>query len=172
MNFRKLTETDAASFWNLRLYALEADPISFAESVEELRKTSVEEYATRLRSGGEENFVFGAFDGKKLVGMTGFYRGKALKLQHKGHVWGVFVSPSARGAGAGRALLTNVIQVAKTLHGIRCILLTVAKTQVPALRLYESLGFRSFGTEPRSLKVGDRYIDEDHMRLELWGLSQ
>jgi ribosomal protein S18 acetylase RimI-like enzyme len=172
MNIRKLTENDAASLWHLRLYALEADPISFAESVEELRKTTVEEYASRLRSGGEESFVFGAFDGEELVGMTGFYREKALKLQHKGHVWGVFVSPAARGAGVGRALMTSVIQTAKALPGLCCILLTVANTQVAARRLYESLGFRVFGTEPRSLKLGDRYIDEDHMRLELDGLSQ
>jgi hypothetical protein len=30
-----------------------------------------------------------------------------------------------------------------------------------------SLGFRSFGVEPRSLKEKDQYIDEDHMILEV-----
>jgi ribosomal protein S18 acetylase RimI-like enzyme len=167
MEIRRLTESDASSLWHLRLHALETDPNSFGESAEELRITTVEEYGSRLRSGGEENFIFGAFDGDKLIGMTGFYRERALKRKHKGGVWGVFVSSSWRGTGVGRALLLNAIQAAKALPGLCCIVLMVAKTQVAAKCLYESLGFRSFGTEPRSLKVGDRYIDEDHMQLEL-----
>ena len=49
MDIRKLMESDAAALWNLRLSALETEPVSFAESPEELRKTSVEEYAARVR---------------------------------------------------------------------------------------------------------------------------
>ncbi len=105
VNIRKLTETDAAAFWRLRLQALETDPVAFAESPEEHKRTTVEEFASRLRSGGTENFVVGAFDGGELVGMTGFYRDALLKRRHIGHIWGVFVAPSARGKGVGRELL-------------------------------------------------------------------
>jgi hypothetical protein len=38
---------------------------------------------------------------------------------------------------------------------------------VAARALYRSLGFVVFGTEPRSLKVGQTYVDEDHMMLRL-----
>jgi ribosomal protein S18 acetylase RimI-like enzyme len=47
-----------------------------------------------------------------------------------------------------------------------CLLLKVATTQNAARRLYESLGFRVFGTQPHSMNIGDRYIDEYYMLLE------
>ena len=166
MDIRKLIEHDAESLWRLRLHALETDPVSFAESPEELKRTTVEEYASRLRSGGAENFVFGAFDGEQLVGMTGFYRDALLKRRHIGHIWGVFVSPSARGKGLGRALLVEVIESAKAIPGIRCIRLMVAVTQEAARHLYQEAGFRVFGIEPRSLRIDERYVDENHMTLE------
>jgi RimJ/RimL family protein N-acetyltransferase len=170
-NIRKLTENDAEALWQLRMHALESDPVSFAESPEELRRTKVEEYATRLRSGGAENFVVGAFDGERLIGMTGFYRDALLKRRHIGHVWGVFVSPTARGKSVGRAIVAEVIRSAKTLSGLRCIRLMVAVTQEKARHLYEDANFRIFGIEPRSLKIGDRYVDESHMTLELEDLK-
>lgn len=166
MKIRKLTENDAEALWRLRLQALETDPVSFAESPEELKRTKAEDYAARLRSGGAENFVIGAFDGAELVGMLGFYRDGLLKRRHIGHIWGVFVSPSARGKGAGRGMLAEAIESAKTVPGICCIRLMVAVTQVAARHLYQEAGFRVFGIEPRSLKIGERYVDENHMTLE------
>jgi hypothetical protein len=45
----------------------------------------------------------------------------------------------------------------------------VAVTQEAARHLYKEAGFRVFGTEPRSLKIGERYVDENHMTLEFEG---
>jgi RimJ/RimL family protein N-acetyltransferase len=38
---------------------------------------------------------------------------------------------------------------------------------VRARNLYLSLGFKPFGLEPRAMRVGDRYFDEEHMVLSL-----
>jgi len=154
-------------FWDFRLKALESEPNAFGESVEEHRLTTVDTLAQRLKSNAADNFVLGAVDGSTLVGTVGFYRLQPVKQRHKGWIWGVFVDPEYRGRGLARSLLVHLLDIVKRLPELHCVLLKVATTQQPARKLYRSVGFRSFGIEPRSLKVEDTYIDEEHMVLNL-----
>ena len=167
MEIRRFGVRDAAALWRLRMIALQTDPWSFAESVEELRQISVEEYGRRIGSGGDSNFVIGAFEGDVPVGMCGFYRETLLKRRHKGHLWGVFVAPAARGKKLGLMLAARAIETARTLPDLTSIQLTVSVTQDAARGLYRKLGFRIFGIEPRALGIGGKFVDEEHMVLDL-----
>ena len=166
MEIRLVTEQDAEALWNLRMLALETDPWSFVESPEEMRKISMTEFAARLSKNIEENFIFAAFEGQKSVGMVGFYRELSLKRRHKGWIWGVFVAPAARGRGISKNLMQATIDRAKVLPGLDMILLTVSAEHPVPRRLYESLGFRSFGIEPQGLKIGNQARDEENMVLD------
>ena len=72
-----------------------------------------------------------------------------------------------RGSGIGRKLMKAVLERAAGIDGLEQILISVASTQAPAVALYRSLGFATWGTEARALKVGGRYIDEEYMILPL-----
>lgn len=167
LDIRIFTAADAGAFWHLRLEALETETDAFGESAEEHRATTVADVAARLGSDPANNLVIGAFVDGALVGTAGFYRSKNLKERHKGHIWGVYVAAAMRGKGIGRSIMSALLEHAASVQGIEQIGLMVATTQAAAIALYQSLGFRSFGCERRALKIGDRYVDQEHMVLDL-----
>ena len=96
-----------------------------------------------------------------MMGQAGFFPLEGRKERHKGRVWGVYVTPAARGQGVGKAMLIRILARARGYPGLEQVSLSVAVTQETARKLYDALGFQVYGYERRSLKVGDTYVDEE-----------
>jgi len=163
---RKLVPADAAAFQALRLQALREDPVAFASSYEDERDTPLETVAERLAPTGDRAIV-GAFDGGQLVGLAAWHREELRKMHHKGFIWGVYVKDSHRGRGLAKRLLESVICLARQAEGIVMLNLTAYADNQPAIALYESLGFVTYGREPAAICVDGRLHDDVHMALRL-----
>jgi len=166
MKIRRLVPADGRAFQELRLAALQAAPEAFGSSFEEEKDTSPSVVGDRL-APSETSAVFAAEAEGRLVGVIGIYREKAVKARHKANIWGMFVRPEHRKGGIGAALVREALAFARTLPDLHQVRLSVNAANLPALALYKARGFRSYGTEPKSLLVNGKAHDEIHMVLFL-----
>lgn len=167
-SIRILTADDAAAYQALRLHGLRESPAAFGSTYENEVDTPLEQIAAQLaRGAGGEDVVFGAFDDDgRLVGLAGMRRGTSLKTRHRGGVWGMYVAPRARGRGVGCALVSAIIEHARSL-GMERLILGVETTNEPARALYHALGFVTYGIEPQAYRLGGEYWDSELMTLLL-----
>ena len=164
MDIRRLTADDAHAFRSLRIRALGEYPEAFTSSYEEEVDRPVEDTARRLAS--PHLMFWGAWDGEDLAGMVGLEREARAKNRHKATVVGMYVGLEHLGSGLGRRMFAVLLDEARR-EGIEVLVLTVTDGNGPATALYESVGFRSFGIEPKAVKVDGRYFAKDHMVLDL-----
>jgi len=164
MDIRMLGPADAADYRALRLRALWEYPQAFTSSYDEEDAKGIEWYEQRLTGTGKT--FWGAVEDGQLCGLVGLERETRAKNNHKATVVGMYVATEHTGRGIGRALMDALVAEARR-QGLELLVLTVTEGDGPALQLYEGCGFRSFGVEPRAIKVDGRGYGKNHMFLEL-----
>lgn len=158
---RRLTADDALQLRNIRLLALKESPTAFTESYEELERLDKTDYVQATK----DHYYFGAFHEDKLLGIMGYFIRPHRKQWHQGVLFGVYVHPDWRGKAISRKILDVLIYDAR--KRVEMMVLQVAVDNFSARHTYLKAGFQSYGVEPRALKIGDQYIDEEHMWLDL-----
>lgn len=161
----RLKPADAERYARLRRRMLEDAPWSFIASPED--DPTVGEVRTRLAEETNAIFAVEKEAGGALIAAAGVVRLPRAKLAHRAIIWGVFVEPAHRRAGLGRLVTRAAIDLARSWPGVDWVALSVSENASAAQRLYESMGFVTWGREPEAIEwLGCRY-DETHMSLRL-----
>ena len=144
MRIRELQRHEWALFRELRLRALAESPDSFARRFAD-EQAQPDAHWMRLTESvtipGGQVMLVAEEEGRPLGLAFGLFDKERPKI---GHVGGMWVDPSARGLGAGQALLDSAIAWAR-MRELESLELWVTEGNGAALRLYERLGFADTG---------------------------
>ena len=163
---RPLLAADSAACAALRREMLADSPWAFSSSVESDRGVDPEQVAARLAE--PRQVTIGAFDPNgTLLGVAGMYRDTHAKMSHRARIWGVYVTPHARGFGLARRIVARALDEASAWPGVNSAALSCSERSLAARKTYESLGFTAWGCEPAALIVDGTSYAEYHMVVML-----
>jgi len=148
-----------------RLACLKSMPEYFGSTYEEEVLNPKLKFETYIEQDLPEHFMLGAFDNNELIGLAGFERTHRKKTRHRGDLVQVYVDVKYRGQKIGERLIRKVLEDAFALEGIEQIELSAVANNQGAIRLYEKLGFKTYGIQPEYFKVEDGYTDQAFMFL-------
>jgi GNAT superfamily N-acetyltransferase len=167
MHVELLKASDATQYRKLMLQAYELAADAFTSTAAEREAEPESFWVERIADPSGMSAAFGAFEGQELVGTVALDFSAKPKTRHKALVIGMYVSPGARGTGASRALLEATVEYARAREGTLVLTLTVTEGNTPAVNLYTSAGFQSFGIEPMAILTPGGYKGKVHMWLSL-----
>lgn len=102
------------------------------------------------KAGSDDSVEILAEIGGKVAGLSGIDPiGRAYKLKHRAN-FGISIDKEYWGLGLGRAMAEACIECAKAA-GYSQLELDVFEDNTKAIALYESLGFKEYGRNPRGI---------------------
>ena len=167
MHVAALTASDASQYRELMLEAYVLAEDAFTSTAEERAREPLSWWVNRIGSESGLNQVFGGFESQQLIGTVALEFSVKPKECHSGFVIGMYVKPAVRGAGVGATLMQAAISAARERQGIRMLRLRVTQGNEAAIRLYQSLGFSTWGIEPLAIKAASGYKAKVHMAMQL-----
>ena len=137
---------------------------------ESFRAKSIESQVKWLEDAEKSDVavIIAAYDSNNRI--VGFCNGRSfgdIKRRHRAGL-GVSIHPELRGRGLGKKLMEVLITKMKQFVGIKIIELDVMTQNLPAVKMYEDLGFVKAGVFPKAfiLPTGET-LDNLTMYMEV-----
>lgn len=167
MHISTLAAIDVISYRELMLEAFEQAPDAFTTTAAERRAEPEAWWIKRIGSAEGLATAFGAWQAARLVGTVALEYSTKPKTRHAALVLGMYVQPMHRGRRVGLQLMQAAITAAGSRPEIVTLTLTLTEGNHSALRLYESVGFVVWGTQPQAIRTDSGLKGKVHMSLAL-----
>lgn len=165
MEFRRLVKSDLDSYFAFRMRALQNAPTAFLAVYEQEHLRGKDQIEKILSHEGNDAAIIAALDDGKVVGSMGVFKEDEVKFIHKARFWEMYVDSDYRGRGIAAKIFEIAVEHARSLN-VQLVKLSVESENHNARKLYETYGFRVWGTEPKAMKLGNDLFDVDHMMLQ------
>ena len=138
-----ITRRNALAFKAARLRAPRDTPTAFSSTYADESRRTDEEWLERAdNSNGDRSISFLALESGEPCGIVGSFLDR--EDPRRAHLVSMWVAPSHRRNGVGRALVHAVLDWARSKDA-RAVYLTVTCNNVDAVTFYRSLGFSFTG---------------------------
>lgn len=161
---RQLAVDDFEGFYDLRREGLIANPEAFLTTLEQFEQTARDEELARFKRSTltPDRTIFGAFDGKNLIGMLGLFQ-LDPPLNQRAFLWGMFTRPDHRGRGVGRRLVVTALEHVDQLLDVTEVALAVLEGNKEVISFYKKYGFDLFKPEAGDPLLEGALANEFHM---------
>jgi len=162
---RPLVFTDTPSYRELRLQALKTDPGAFLSSYEHesLQPLSYFTYVITRANIPPIFGIYGYLESEKLVGTIQLSPETLPKTAHRAMIYFLYIATGHRHENVASGLLQHLIALAKTVPNLEQLHLCVNGLNIPAISLYEKLGFKKIGTKPQGVKEPDGSYQDEYL---------
>jgi RimJ/RimL family protein N-acetyltransferase len=147
----------AAVLAYLRRVGGETVNLTFGAEGPDISEEEEREYLTRVAASDNSLAIVAVAEGE-IVGALTFDGGRRPRLRHAGE-FGISVLQAYAGQGLGKALLEHLISWAERGGVVRKINLKVRVDNVPAIRLYERMGWVREGLTTRDTLIDGEFND-------------
>jgi ribosomal protein S18 acetylase RimI-like enzyme len=160
-----VTPDHLENWWELRLHALRDEPSAFSSDFE-ISQKSGPAYSERGHLDGGANRLLGANTSEGKIDAQAATYAEAGKRSHIAHIISVYTRPDYRGRGLAPMLVQAALDHLLTFPRITSIRISANTSNTTALRVYEKLGFTTWGEEPDAIRTPDGSChNERHMVL-------
>ena len=162
IEIRQLRAADAVVYREIRLEGLRLAPEAFGSSFEEEVDLPIERWRDGLDGSSP---CFAVFANGALAAVATLAPAGNAKAAHKAFIYAVFTRPGFRGRGLSTQLMERLLAEGRKL-GRTSFRLSVSESNDQARRIYERLGFVTYGREPRATVLAGQPIALDLMALD------
>ena len=139
---------------DLRLEALQSEPLAYASSYEEEKSYPEAVWRDRIN-----NALF-AIENDKPVGMAVVFRNTLTKTNHVCEIYAVYVRREYRGQGIGKKMIEAALAEIQNLKGVTKVKIGVNPAQKAAGHIYRKYGFKAVGQLKKEMHIDGKFYDE------------
>jgi len=144
---RRIEADEWEPFRRLRLEALKDSPLAFVEQYKESLDEPEEFWRNRVHRGAtdEDRATYVAVHDGRFIGKASCFVDPEITIGRAAHMFGVYVTPIARGTGVAEAVVRAALRWAYEEVGADRVRLFVMETNERAAAFYRRLGFERTG---------------------------
>jgi RimJ/RimL family protein N-acetyltransferase len=157
ITYKTLSTLHIDEYRAIRLECLKNYPQNFGSLYEDEVQSAQLKFDKIISEDNGTDFLYGAFDEEKLVGICGCIKENRVKTKHTAEISHMYLKKEYGGKGIATELLKLSIEKIFSNVVTEQIILGVVASNLQAIKLYKAIGFGQYGFFENYYKFDNKY---------------